>query len=34
VRPQYSVDDFFGAFQLDPQGAELFRKGATLIGMG
>lgn len=34
VLPQYSVDDFFGAFQFDPHGAALFRKGAQLIGMG
>jgi DNA-binding SARP family transcriptional activator len=32
--PQYSVADFLGAFQFDPQGAALFRKGAKLIGMG
>jgi tetratricopeptide (TPR) repeat protein len=33
VLPQYCVDDFFGAFRFDPQGAELFRKGAQLIAM-
>ncbi len=31
--PQYSVTDFLGAFHFDAQGAELFRKGARLVGM-
>lgn len=33
VRPQYNIDDFLNAFQFDPPGADLFRKGARLIGM-
>lgn len=31
--PQYSIEDFFGAFHFDPHGAQLFRQGAQLIGM-
>jgi tetratricopeptide (TPR) repeat protein len=31
--PQYGVEDFFGAFRFDPNGAALFRKGAKRIGM-
>jgi TolB-like protein/tetratricopeptide (TPR) repeat protein len=31
-RPRYSIADFLGAFQFDPPGAALFRKGAKRIG--
>jgi DNA-binding SARP family transcriptional activator/TolB-like protein len=30
--PRYGVDDFLAAFQFDPQGAALFRKGARRLG--
>jgi tetratricopeptide (TPR) repeat protein len=32
--PRYSVADFLAAFQFDPQGAALFRKGARRLGTG
>lgn len=31
--PNYTVEDFLGAFRFDERGAALFRKGARLIGM-
>jgi DNA-binding SARP family transcriptional activator len=31
--PNYSVEDFLKAFQIEPNGAALFRKGARLVGM-
>ena len=33
ILPHYSVEDFLRAFQIEPQGAALFRKGARLVGM-
>lgn len=33
LAPQYRVADFLAAFQLDPDGAALFREGARRIGM-
>jgi DNA-binding SARP family transcriptional activator len=33
IVPNYSVDDFLRAFRFDERGAELFRKGAKLVGM-
>jgi DNA-binding SARP family transcriptional activator/Tfp pilus assembly protein PilF len=32
--PRYAADDFLRAFQFEPDGAALFRKGAQRIGMG
>lgn len=32
--PRYGIADFLAAFRFDPQGAELFRKGARRVGMG
>jgi hypothetical protein len=32
AHPRYSVADFLAAFQFDPQGAALFRKGARRLG--
>jgi tetratricopeptide (TPR) repeat protein len=33
ARPGYGIDDFLSAFQVEPEGAGLFREGAARIGM-
>jgi tetratricopeptide (TPR) repeat protein len=33
THPQYSFNDFLGAFRFEPEGAALFRKAAERIGM-
>ena len=32
--PRYTVDDFLDTFQLSPDDADVYRKGAKRIGLG